>query len=215
MPDETVKPGIRLALRLHEIGDASPYRLSFAAKGQSGASFGFMQGDLAAHQPEVGRTFRQAMSAAGMSETTIAGLLRRLSVHLVANPLTPAETLAVNAALLQARAAVDAMDEAILGTVYAGLDRCSTRAANAGRRIAPKALIYMALWINMTGPPSKLLLWLNGADPGLRAPVPQPGAVVEPAAMEAYLRATDYFTENPGNLPHMLQSAAAGAAALA
>ena len=29
--------------------------------------------------------------------------------------------------------------------------------------------------------------------------------------MENYLRATRYFHENPGNLPHILQSAAAGA----
>ena len=53
MVDETLKPELRLALRLHEIGDASPYALSFAGKGNSGASFGFMQGDMNGGQPEV------------------------------------------------------------------------------------------------------------------------------------------------------------------
>lgn len=214
MPDEALKPGIRIALRLHEIGDTSPYQLSFAGKGKSGASFGFMQGDLAAGQPEVVRTFRQALADAGLPAPDIADLVRRLSVHLIANPLTAAETRRVNDALLGARAQVDAMDETILGVVYGGVDRCIQHAGRAGRAIAPKAVIYMALWINMTGAPSKLLTWLDGGDPGLRTPVPELGATVEGPAMEAYLRATDYFTENPGNLPHMMQSAAAGVAAL-
>ena len=42
---ESLKPAIRAALRHHEIGEHSPYRLAFAGKGQSGGSFGAMQGD--------------------------------------------------------------------------------------------------------------------------------------------------------------------------
>src|SRR4051812_22929089 len=37
---------LKAAVRKNEIGDASPYQLSFARKDKSGASFGFMQGDL-------------------------------------------------------------------------------------------------------------------------------------------------------------------------
>ena len=40
MPKEELKPGLRLALRLHEIGDATPYRLFFAGKGTSGRCMG-------------------------------------------------------------------------------------------------------------------------------------------------------------------------------
>ena len=211
MPDEALKPALRAALRVHEIGNDSPYHLFFAAKGKSGASFGFMQGDLAAHQPEVERTFRYVLTAAGMAPNVIADLVRRLSVHLIANPLSPDETKKVNDALLAGRALVDAMDESILAKVYTGVDACTARAAQARRSIAPKALLYMAMWINMTGPPSKLLVWLDGRDPQLRRPVAPPGNLVDVAAVEAYLLATDYYTENPRNFAHMQESAAAGA----
>jgi len=215
MVDETLKPALRMALRLHEIGDASPYQLSFAGKGKSGASFGFMQGDLAAGQPDVTRTFREALAAAGMDEATIAGFARQLAVPLLANPLAAADTEAVNAALRASAALVDAMDEGILAGVYDSLDTCNGHAGAAGRAIAAKALIYMALWINMTGPPTTLLRWLDGGTPAMRRPVPPAGALVDGSAMEAYLAATDYFVENPHNLPHMMQCAAAGAAMLA
>ena len=151
MPQESLKPGLRVALRLHEIGDASPYRLSFAGKGKSGGSFGFMQGDLAAGQNEVTQTFRTAMAAAGMNAAQIDSLIQRLSVHLIVNPLSPMETDQVNGALLASRQLVDQMDEFILQNVYGGLDRCVATAGQASRSIAPKAQIYMALWINMTG----------------------------------------------------------------
>ncbi len=214
MPEDALKPGLRTALRLHEIGDSSPYQLFFAGKSKSGASFGFMQGDMAAGQPEVQQTFRQALAAAGAVPNAIASMEKRLSVHLIANPLDFAETTQVNGALLAGRRLVDAMDETILQKVYDSLDTCIAEASASGRSIAPKALIYMALWINMTGPPTKLLIWLAGGDPVLRRPVPPPGQEVDGPTMETYLQATDYYIENPGNLPHMLQCAAAGAAVL-
>jgi hypothetical protein len=53
--------------------------------------------------------------------------------------------------------------------------------------------------------------WLQGEAVTLRKPLPLAGAMVDGAAMEQYLGATDYFAENPGNLPHTVQSAAGGA----
>jgi hypothetical protein len=213
MPEDKLKPALRLALRLHEIGSASPYRLFFAGKGKSGASFGFMQGDLAAGQQEVKDAFTKALAAAGLA-SVIAGLLARLSVHLVTNPLSPTETSQVNDALAASSALIDAMDEKILAKVYAALDLCVAAAASAQRTILPAPLIYMALWINMTGPPTKLLTWLKGGNPTLRTPVSSPDPVVDVEAIELYLKATDYYVENPGNFPHMVQCAAAGAALL-
>lgn len=214
MPDEALKPALREALRKHEIGNESPYRLFFAAKGKSGASFGFMQGDLAAGQPEVQKTFRQVLAAAGLQDGIITDIARRLSVHLIANPLSPAEIKQVNDALLAGKAAVDAMDEGILAKIYVGVDACIARATRARRSIAPEALLYMAMWINMTGPPSKLLVWLDGDDPGMRIPVARPGNPVDVPAVESYLLATDYYSENPRNFAHMRESAAAGASKL-
>jgi hypothetical protein len=216
MPEANLKPAFRMALRLHEIGNQSPYQLFFAGKGNSGASFGFMQGDLAAGQAEVTRTFRAALKDAGFTAEEIKSLVARLSVHLIGNPLSAEETKRVNAALLAAAAEVDAMDETILQKVYGSVDVCIEIAASATpkRTIEPKALLYMALWINMSGPPTKLLDWLRGDDPNLVHPVPKPGKVVDVIAIETYLRATSYYTQNPGNFQHMVQSVAAGATQL-
>ncbi|MDO9710743.1 tlde1 domain-containing protein [Paracraurococcus lichenis] len=214
MPAESLKPALRAALRAHEIGKQSPYRLFFAAKGKSGASFGFMQGDLAAGQARAQATFRQAMARAGLPSAVIDSLVRRLSVPLITNPLDKAETEMVNAALLAGRDLVDAMDEDILQEVYDRLDTCLSKARAAGRSIDPEAQVYIALWINMTGTPTKLLAWLAGQDPGLMTPVPQPGTVVDRDAIRAYLKATNYFSENPKNFAHMEESVAAGTALL-
>ena len=173
-----------------------------------------MQGDLAAGQLEVTKTFRRALQRAGMAENTVNSITQRLSVHLIANPLSTGETSQVNAALLASSDLVDAMDEEILGSVYDDLDLCIATAANANRKISGKAVLFMALWINMSGHPTKLLKWLSGQNPGLPQPVPQPGAVVDGSEMEAYLRATSYYIENPGNIPHLLSSVAAGVALL-
>jgi hypothetical protein len=211
---QALDPALRAALRLHEIGTASPYRLFFAGKGKSGASFGFMQGDLAAGQPEVTKTFHDSLAAASFQEGQISSFTQQLSVHLIKNPLSLSDTNSIDAALLASRTLVDTMDGQILSGVYEQLQRCIATATAAGRTIADKALIYMALWINMSGPATKLLDWLSGRDPGLTRPIPVAATLVDGVAMETYLQATSYYSENPGNFSHMLQCAAAGAALL-
>jgi hypothetical protein len=212
--DDHLRKAITTALRINEIGDDSPYRVSFAKKGKSGGSFGFMQGDLAANQPIVQQTFRTVLAAAGQAADVIDNLVARLSVHLITDPLTTQEEDMIDKALLAGKNAVDAMDQNILGAVFNGVQNCIDTAANANRHIEAKALIYIALWINMSGAPSKLLAWLSGQDPQLGAPVQPAGGSVDAAAMESYLRATHYFMENPGNFPHVQASAAAGAATM-
>jgi len=51
--------------------------------------------------------------------------------------------------------------------------------------------------------------------PSFEVGVPTLSGAVSGTDMEGYLRATHYFRENPENLPHILQSAAAGAIMLA
>lgn len=210
MPDNTLKPAIRASLRMHEIGDKSPYQLFFAAKGKSGASFGVMQGDLAAGQTEVAQTFKNAMAAAAIPSDATSSLLQRLSAHLIGNPLDPKERDQVNDALAGSSPLVDAMDEGILGKVYSGVDTCISRAHVVGREITPESQILMAMWINMTGPPSKILAWLDGGNPGLSKPVPTPGSIVDGDAVCTYLRATDYYQQNPQNFAHLIESLNAG-----
>jgi len=211
MPEEKYRPALRQALQVHEIGDKTPYQLFFAAKGKSGASFGFMQGDLAAQQPIVQRTFHQCLATSGFSEDEINSLARRLSVHLIRNPLSRDETERVNAALNAHRVLVDAMDDSILTGVYGGLDKCLATASNARRTILPLAQLYIAMWINMSGPPSKMLRWLAGEDPQLGVHVEPPGPEVDGNAIRAYLKATSYYRENPRNFAHLEESADAGA----
>ena len=216
MIDDAIKPAIRTALRLHEIGDASPYQMFFAGKGKSGGSFGFMQGDLAAGQPNVKTTFEAAMAAAGVPLSRSRTLKAALSVHCINNPLNARDTNTVNNALSSdvGRPLVDTMDESILHGVYSGLDQCIAAAAATNRSTDVKALLYLAMWINMSGPPSTVLSWLGGKPVNLAKPIGKAPAVVDGPVMEAYLRATSYYSENPANFPHLMQCAAAGMGAL-
>lgn len=202
------------ALRMHEIGTESPYRLYFATKGNSGASFGFMQGDLAAGQRIVVDTFRRILSQAGATATEVQRYLSTLSVHLISNPLSQKDTKFVNDALTMNDALVDAMDNALVLGVYSDLSACIAAAATGGREISAKALLYAALWINMSGPPTKLLTWLKGGDPHLRRPVATPPKIVTGNDMRGYLMATDYYVSNPRNAPHLDEAVQVGATLL-
>jgi hypothetical protein len=205
-----LQTALRTAVRRHEIGDDTPYKLSFAEKGRSGASFGFMQGDLGQNQQEVKDAFRRALAAADLPEEKISSLMQTLSVPVERNPLNAVDNNLVNNALdaPKGRPLVDAMDEQILADVCLKLDKCLDAASSSGRTITPEAQIYMLLWINMTGPPTDLLHWLSGST--VRS-VPAPGTSVDSRAIQEYLKASKYFTENPGNFQHMFESVAAGA----
>lgn len=210
--DDPVQQTISTALRLHEIGNESPYRISFAGKGNSGGSFGFMQGDLAANQAVVGPTFLRVLEAAGIPAATAESLKSRLSVHTAVNPLSPQESALVNNALDSptGHKLVDEMDRAILGNVFDDVRKCIATANENERCISLKALLYIAMWINMSGPPSTLLKWLKGMDVILdyHVTVPSPGDIVDGIAMESYLQKTHYFSANPANFKRLRQCAA-------
>jgi hypothetical protein len=108
-----LRTALRHAVRRHEIGEDTPYKLSFAEKGRSGASFGFMQGDLGQNQPEVKAAFRRALVAHNVAEEKISSLMQSLSAPVARNPLSEADTKLVNNALdaPKGHLLVDAMDE--------------------------------------------------------------------------------------------------------
>jgi hypothetical protein len=207
-----IETGIKVALRANEIGNKSPYQLSYAANGKSGASFGFMQGDLAAGPKIVKETFAEVMQSAGMDTAKIALLIRLLSRPLLASPLPADDSHAVNAALDSAagQVLVDKMDGVICGGVLREVTACVQKALAAGKTVDALAQIYMALWINMSGRPTTLLHWLSGNSVSLTHALPAPGPLVDGPAMLVYLRATEYFTKYSRNLRHMITSAEKG-----
>jgi hypothetical protein len=191
-------PAIRETVKRNEIGSDTPYKLGFAKKGTSGASFGFMQGDTNP-QPDARNTLRAVLAAAGQAQDFIDRVLAALSRALPnGNPLSAADTAAVNAALASdaGRPLVDAMDMRILQGVLNDVDKCVASAQTRNVLIEPLALLYIAPWINMTGAPKTLRSWLAGTViEGLAPPAP----TVKGADMAAYLRKMKFYENNPRN----------------
>jgi len=212
MVDSAFFPAIRAAIKENELGDASPYCLSYARLGQSGASFGIFQGDTNVN-PLARSTLSAVLNAAGLDDATVAGILAAVSRPLPdGNPLSPDDTRLANAALdsTVGQPIVDRMDDELMQTVLKGIDSCI--AASGTRPIDPEAQLYIALWVNMTGAPTTLARWLGGtAIDGL---APPEGATVSADDLRNYLLASAYFRNNPRNFPHMQASVAAGAALL-
>ena len=208
MVDPALYPAIRAAIKANELGDVSPYRLSYARLGRSGASFGVFQGDTDVN-PLARSTLTDVLNAAGIADAAVTALLAAVSRPLPAgNPLSPSDTGLVNDALASAfgQPIVDQMDDQLMQTVLTGLDSCVT--ASGPRPIDPAAQLYMALWINMTGAPTTLCRWLEGTE--IAGLTPPTGASVSVADLENYLQANAYFRENAGHFPHMQASVAAG-----
>jgi hypothetical protein len=214
MVNQTLLPAIRMTLRQNEIGNGSPYVLSFAKLGKSGASFGFMQGDTNVN--DLARaTLRQVLVAANMDGPTVDRIMAALSQPLPnGNPLATQDLASVNQALASdaGHSLVDAMDEQLMSNVLSGLDTCTAAGATRNLGIAPIAYLYIAPWVNMTGPPSTLASWLRGSSQ-LGLPPPAPPQLTE-QAMQTYLQATSYFQQHPKNYQRLLQCIQTGAALL-
>ncbi len=206
MLDPTLIPAIKEAIQQNELGSASPYCLSYACLGASGASFGIFQGDTNVNH--VARnTLLQALEASGCSAGTcdriVAGVCRPCPDG---DPLSAEDTTLANDALASemGQAMVNTMDDRLLQVVLGELDTCIAAAATRGQTIDPAALLYIALWINMTGAPDTLNKWLSGTqEVGLAPPV---GPSVTVHNVENYLQANTYFRLHPRNFVHMQDS---------
>jgi hypothetical protein len=206
MVDDTYVPAIKKAIQTNELGSASPYQLCFARKGASGASFGVFQGDTNVN-PTARSTLMKVLAAAQADQATCSRILAALSQPCPnGDPLSGADAALVNNALSSppGRALVDGMDSELLTTVLGELDGCLSAAARADHTIQPEALLYMALWVNMTGAPTTLMAWLSGAtEVGLPPPI---GPAVTALDIENYLHANTYFRRYPQNFLHMQES---------
>src|SRR5689334_11117998 len=119
MVNPNLLPALRETIRQNEIGSGSPYCLSFAKLGKSGASFGFMQGDTNVNDL-ARRSLARALEAANLDEASVSRLIAALSRPLPGgNPLSPEDTERVDAALSSevGRDIVDAMDSQLFGAV--------------------------------------------------------------------------------------------------
>jgi hypothetical protein len=209
-----LQPAIKAAIRANELGAASPYRLAFASLGKSGGSFGVCQGDtnVDCHAREVLlHALTQVQAPPDARDRIIAALARACPD----NPLPAADNDLVNAALASpvGRALVDAMDDGLFRIIFSELDGAIAAAASRKLTIEPAALLYIALWVNMTGAPTGLNRWLRGAaELGAAAPA---GPLVSREDLETYLHGSKYFRMHPANFVHMSDSVDAGLAVLA
>lgn len=207
MPDDTFLTALSLAIKYNELGDSSPYCLSFARLGNSGASFGIFQADT--HVTSVARTTLAAtLEHSGIEPDAVARIIGLLSQACRdGNPLTSADTTLVNDALssTQGRSLVDAMDGELLVIVQDELQSTKDAAAAVELEIETSAQLYIALWVNMTGRPNCLNRWIGGADIGNNVACPVRPAVTS-EDMARYLQACKYFTFHPRAFLHMRDS---------
>lgn len=213
MTDPAMLPAIKAAIRSNEIGSQSPYKLSFAKKGNSGASYGVFQNDTYANRTAL-TTLTQILSDAGLPADQVQRITGLLGRPCPTDPLSVTDEAAVNAALASTdgQAQVDALDSAQLQIVTGYLDQALAASAAP---VNGDAQLAICLWCNMTGKPTTLMTWLRGAS------ISQPGGTVAPpgnpvtlADMTRYLKSTQFFLQNPGNWTHFSNSVATGAALL-
>jgi hypothetical protein len=216
MPDQSLIPAIKAALRANEIGNSSPYKLSFAGKGTSGASFGIYQADTNTNH-NAGDTLRNVLAAAGMAAAAVDRILKLLIAPCPTNPLSDSETAAVNAALdaPQGRALVDTLDDKSLSVVLGHLDHAVAAAAKAANSVVPEAQLAICLWCNMTGAPTTLSKWLGGDAVTMGgSTVHAPANPVSFAEMERFLKNAKFFKENPRTWAHFNESVSVGSRSL-
>jgi hypothetical protein len=207
MVDTALVPAVREAIKQNELGNQSPYQLSYARLGASGASFGIFQGDTNVNH--VARaTLLRALQGANADGAAVARIMAAVSQPCPnGDPLTSADSAIANQALSSpaGRALVDGMDASLLQVVLGELDSCIAAAATArGHTIEGAALLCIALWVNMTGAPDTLNKWLGGTqEVGLAPPT---GPVVTRHNLESYLQANTYFRLHPRNFVHLQDS---------
>ena len=155
MVDTALLPAIREAIKENELGSVSPYCLSYARLGSSGASFGIFPGDTNVNH-HARASLLEALEAAGADTSTCNRILAAVGRPCTAgNPLSPEDTTLANNALSSdaGKQLIDKMDADLLSVVLGELDSRVSAATTRNQTIVPEALLYMALWVNMTGLP--------------------------------------------------------------
>jgi hypothetical protein len=202
MVDSSLLPAIRAALRENEIGNQSPYVLSYAELGRSGGSFGVFQGD-ACVDANARAALKQVLVAANVDSATVTRIVNAVSQPCPnGSPLSPGDQKTADDALdsPKGRSIVDAMDGKTLQVILGELDSSVAAAQSINRSLNPGSQVSIALWVNMTGAPTALNEWIKGATIGGVAP--PAAAAVTRDDVKRYLKGTKFFTLHPKNLIH-------------
>jgi hypothetical protein len=152
-------------------------------------------------------TLAAALRARGADEGTVTRILGLVGQPCPdGNPLSPEDTDLANAALSSSdgRKLVDQMDDGLLQIVLHGVDSCIAAAQTRSLTIDGIAILYIALWVNMTGPPNMLSRLLSGT-PELGVSPPS-GPRVSQHDIESYLHATKFVVLHPRNFVHLQES---------
>lgn len=214
MVDATLVRAIRLALRKHEIGDATPYQIAFACRDNSGGSFGTFQNDVR-QNPRAKAALFDVLRRAAVGPERAEHLVETLAQDCSGgNPLTEAETDIVDSALSRpaGRQVVDALDESIFVGILKKLETTVGVAARRGLTLSNEALLFLALWIGATGSAEPVPAWIDGGTVGgVLAPV---GPVVEAAEISVCLKAQTHYRQNPSKFTRLVVAARVGAVRL-
>ena len=165
MPDPTMLPAIKAAIRANELGPTSPYVLSFASLSKSGASFGIFQGDTNVNAT-ARNVLRQALQSAQADTASCDRIINAVSQPCPSNPLSPADTKLANDALSSpaGMALVDNMDSALLGIVLADLDGSIAAAKTKTLTLAPAVPggPFAPRWRRPNRPPAPRISYIQG-----------------------------------------------------
>jgi hypothetical protein len=210
MTDPAMLPAIRAAIKANEIGTGDPYALSFAKKGDSGASFGIFQNDTAANSQALD-ALNSILQTAGLPAEQVQRIIGLVNKPCPTDPLTSDDEAAADAALSSyaGKQAVDALDDRRLTVVCGYLDQSVQSSVYP---IEGEAQLGICMWCNMTGAPTTLLTWLGGSS------VDEAGGTVDPPGnpvsfddLTRLLKNATFFVNNPDNWQHFADSADEGA----
>lgn len=192
---------VKAAIRANEIGSADIYRLSWAGKGNSGASIGLFQTDLAANSSARAAIWKVLISD-GFSGNDATAITSRLSSAQIESPFAADVAVQIDAALHTSygMAVVDGMDASAFSRVLQFLVPLPSMTVGAA--------CAAGCWINMTGPPFRLRSWLQGT-PDIGLDIPFSGlSPVTLSDMYVYLGQCDFYVKNPRNFDHLKVSIA-------
>ncbi len=212
-PSSGLSMAIAECLRQFNGRTTMPYCLSFGGDWRTGACFGVFQADCATRRT-AHDCLIDIMHACHLPRGQIARIGDILRHATNRNPLGPGDTATLAAALASpiGRARIDRHDAHTLETINRHVAQVLAQAERANRHLTVEAILYTALWIHVTGSPTRIGRWIAGYPidciDGTGIPPIPPSGDITGSMLCLYLQATCFVRENPTNLDRFHQSVA-------